>query len=283
MPTMNMYGQEAAPEGGEPRPENSGREEKDKNKYSEFVAFLCDRVEKATNATYRVTDLLSDKEPLKWAIREKAVLIFSGLVSISGKSFLEKNSRLEESEVLISQIAVLFSLFVDEKSVSGANFKILKREYLAINEAISKDRNSRDFYKIFWGEERKQISNGHTIGHELKEMSDKDTSAGTGDSIGHSKENKKKENLPIHAGKQAIAGKQKEEKETSPAGKRKERIYKIIKDRGRVTVGELASVFSEFSEKTIQRDLVEMVDKGILAKRGDKRWRTYLLKGGMGA
>jgi len=58
---------------------------------------------------------------------------------------------------------------------------------------------------------------------------------------------------------------------------RKDKVFRIVKEKGRVTVGELASIFPDFSEKTLQRDLLEMVDKGLLKKEGDKRWRVYLL------
>lgn len=265
-----------------PTPKNM-EEEKNKTEYFELVAYLSDRIQKATNAVYRVTDLLPDKEPLKWTMREKAVSAFSGLVSSSDKDFLEKNNSLEEAESLIKQLVVLFSLFENEKSAFGMNFKILKKEYIAISEAISKERNSRDFYKIFWGgqavlpegpsvapnarQENKSI--GHDIGHKQKEMSDKTMPTDRQVPIG---QNVTKEPKEIKEPKEAP-------QEASTADKRKEKIYKIIKDKGQVTVGELSSVFSEYSEKTIQRDLVEMVDKGILTKQGDKRWRTYLLKG----
>ena len=240
-------------------------EEKNKSEYSEYIAYLCDRIQKVTNAAYRVTDLLSDKEPLKWAMREKAVSIFSNLISSSNKTFLEKNNSLEEAEQLINQLIILFSLFEDEKSVSGMNFKILKQEYASISETIAKERNSRDFFKIFWGEEQKtpKLSNGHAIGQDSKEMS-----------------NKKSNGQPVEAkeAKQEVKNKKSTNKNISTTERRKEQIFQIIKDKGQITVGELSSVFAEYSEKTIQRDLLEMVSKGILTKQGDKRWRTYILK-----
>jgi len=255
---------------------DSPQEEENKNEYSEHIAFLCDRVEKVTNATYRVTDLLPDKEPLKWLVREKSVAVFSGLVSSSGKTFLFKNSSLEEAEDLIGQIIVLLSPFVSEKSVSGMNFKILKQEYSAIKEKIGKEKSSRDFYKVFWGEEKKtlsppsgsgQVSNGHPIGHHNKEMSDKVFNGQR--EIG---KNKKQISIKSKDSKKNI------NKDTSPADARKEKIFNIIKDKGQTTVGELSAIFTEYSEKTLQRDLAEMVRKGLLSKQGDKRWRTYLLK-----
>ena len=56
----------------------------------QYFAYICERVQKVTEAVYRVTDLLADQEPLKWDIREKAVAVFSGLAS------LKKEERIRE-------------------------------------------------------------------------------------------------------------------------------------------------------------------------------------------
>lgn len=252
-------------------------EEKNKNpqdarqgEYSEYIAYLCDRVEKVTNAVYKVTELLPDREPLKWEIREKAVSVFSSLISSSSKTFLEKNNSLEEAEELIKQLVVLFTLFVNENSVSGMNFKILKQEYSAINELISKERSSRDFYKMFWGEPKSpQLSKGHPNGQDLEKLSDKNP-------IG---QQPKTERPAVKEKRKHIASTiNTPNKSLSQADKRKEKIFQIIKDKKQVTVGDVSAVFNECSEKTIQRDLLEMVKRGILTKQGDKRWRTYILK-----
>lgn len=59
---------------------------------------------------------------------------------------------------------------------------------------------------------------------------------------------------------------------------RQKRILSFIKDNDWVRVGDIASIFeNSISEKTVQRDLVAMVDFGILRKAGDKRWRRYAL------
>ena len=39
----------------------------------DIYGFVTDRIQKLTAALYRVTDLLSDKEPIKWTLRDKAL------------------------------------------------------------------------------------------------------------------------------------------------------------------------------------------------------------------
>jgi len=201
------------------------------------LAYLCNRIQKITDAIYRVTDLLSDKEPMKWEVRNRAVLVFTNVISLRGKSFAEKNNAIHETKELINQLSALLSLFAESGTISSVNFEILKDEYGAVKKFISQEKQEQDFIKFNLDEPKKSLpqpigqTNGHSIGH-----------------IG------------------------------SSSGKtRKDKILEIIKAKGEVSIGELSSVFAECSEKTVQRDLLEMVAKGVLKKEGDKRWRRYSL------
>ena len=46
----------------------------------DIYGYVTDRIQKLTAALYRVTDLLSDKEPLKWTLRDKALNLYDDLV-----------------------------------------------------------------------------------------------------------------------------------------------------------------------------------------------------------
>lgn len=56
---------------------------------------------------------------------------------------------------------------------------------------------------------------------------------------------------------------------------RKEKIYQIVEEKGELTIKDIAQVAPEYSEKTIQRDLMEMVTSGRLKKKGERRWTVY--------
>jgi predicted HTH transcriptional regulator len=58
---------------------------------------------------------------------------------------------------------------------------------------------------------------------------------------------------------------------------RKEKIYQIIQEKGELTIKDIAQVAPEYSEKTIQRDLVDMVGNGKLKKKGERRWTVYYI------
>lgn len=56
---------------------------------------------------------------------------------------------------------------------------------------------------------------------------------------------------------------------------RRDTIVSFIKDKGRVSIKDVASVVTDVSEKTLQRELLSLVDEGELLKVGERRWSTY--------
>ncbi len=58
--------------------------------------------------------------------------------------------------------------------------------------------------------------------------------------------------------------------------KRQEQILTFINDRKSAAIKDIATLFTDVSEKTIQRELGALVDSGQITKRGSKRWSIYL-------
>ena len=58
---------------------------------------------------------------------------------------------------------------------------------------------------------------------------------------------------------------------------RQEKILELAKE-GPIRTGELANIFTDINERTIRRDLNDMVDSGILEAQGKTSDRYYILK-----
>jgi hypothetical protein len=58
---------------------------------------------------------------------------------------------------------------------------------------------------------------------------------------------------------------------------REEAIMAIIKSKGQVSIKDISHLIRGVSEKTIQRELVSLTEKGRVVKRGERRWSTYSL------
>jgi len=180
-----------------------------------------DRIKKLTSALYRVTDLLSDKEPLKWTLRDKAIDIYSNLI----------NNKFDGFSIIIN----ILDLFLPESSISNLNYDILKKEYIKLKSFIEENKKS--------------------IIPEQKLVIDL--------SIGQS---------PIRHTREKEQ-KLKEPKENN----RKEKIIEFLKDQGSKTISEITPLFEQISEKSIQRDLIDLVRLGKVVTEGEKRWRKYKL------
>jgi hypothetical protein len=59
--------------------------------------------------------------------------------------------------------------------------------------------------------------------------------------------------------------------------KRQATIIALMKRRKEVMIKDISSVIHDCSEKTIQRELQELVDRGVLVKEGERRWTRYRL------
>jgi len=254
-------------------------------------AYICDRIQKITEAVYRVTELLQDKEPMKWVIREKSVSIFETLVSLKNNNFLEKNSQLEKIENLIDQLSALLCLFSESKTISSVNFDIIRDEYVLAKSLISKQKQSQDFVKLNLPPAQASLPTGQT---DLPAINKKKTKNANGQSNGHNNTNRHsiRQEKPAYRSGRLVENNDDSiaknnsikpiKKKTKKAGNtksiiRKNKILDIVKNKKEVSIGELSVMFKECSEKTIQRDLLEMVDRGILKKEGHKRWRKYMI------
>ncbi len=62
-----------------------------------------------------------------------------------------------------------------------------------------------------------------------------------------------------------------------PKTERQELIVKTIASKGELSIKDLEGVVKGCSEKTIQRELLSLVELGILQKSGERRWSRYSL------
>ena len=49
----------------------------------------------------------------------------------------------------------------------------------------------------------------------------------------------------------------------------------MVRNRGVVSINDIAEHFPILSRKTLQRDLSELIDQGKIIRSGDKRWALY--------
>ena len=217
----------------------------------DIYGYVTDRIQKLTAALYRVTDLLSDKEPLKWTLRDKALNLYDDLVSV--KNVKDKDSLLDNSLKNFAQIIKSLELISAGVCVSNLNFEILKREYLFLKNFVEGKKTDIAYdSKILL--ELEKIGSPYPFAR--KELSQKSPIYSAANEINH-----------INSGINA--------KEINPQS-RKGKVLDFLKNGPAKSVNEIAVIFNgETSEKSIQRDLLDLVKMGKISAIGDKRWRKY--------
>lgn len=58
---------------------------------------------------------------------------------------------------------------------------------------------------------------------------------------------------------------------------RREAVMSVIQNKGSVSIKDISTLIRGVSEKTIQRELMALVESGIVVKQGERRWSTYSL------
>jgi predicted DNA-binding transcriptional regulator len=58
---------------------------------------------------------------------------------------------------------------------------------------------------------------------------------------------------------------------------RRATILGILQQKDRITIKDVTEVIRDVSEKTVQRELLGLVEQGVLKKEGERRWSTYSL------
>ncbi|OGZ47237.1 MAG: hypothetical protein A3J54_01365 [Candidatus Ryanbacteria bacterium RIFCSPHIGHO2_02_FULL_45_13b] len=207
---------------------------------------LLDRVRRATAALYRVTDILSDNEPMKWKLRNDAVELVDSVIVIEQKEHVFSDSfkyPLLVANRLVSKIAVVSA----GGYVSKINFQVLEREYIAISDRL--------FDKM------SDIDKGQNILSDIY--------------IGHNKRHEIIKDVVIE--KEKKRGK-KNKDQPSSISERQERITSSLAGKGWLHILEIVSLCGGgASAKTIQRDLISLVESGLVQSKGERRWRTYAL------
>lgn len=74
-----------------------------------------------------------------------------------------------------------------------------------------------------------------------------------------------------------VAPRTTETKESQTHQDRRTQMLTIIEAKGEVGVKDIAAIIKDVSEKTLQRELNDMIDEGLIIREGERRWSRYKL------
>lgn len=189
---------------------------------------IMDRVQKLTGALYRVTDLLSDREPLKWLLRNKAINIYENIASIIFAK--NKENIIEETLNNLSQIINILELVSMSAFIANLNFEILKKEYVYLRALI-------EGKKTDISQEQKLLS----------DISIGQPSIGQPSGVQPSKNTKNKADAQTDVQGRALH----KDLHKDTGVDRKEKILEFLANQGPKTISEITPVFHGIDRKSV--------------------------------
>ena len=94
------------------------------------------KTEKLTSALYLVTNFLSDNDPIKWKLREKALDLLLLISHPKSSSSAEMPTIGDQALSDINDLLKLIDVAFNDRHASPMNFSLLRQEYLWLQELI---------------------------------------------------------------------------------------------------------------------------------------------------
>jgi hypothetical protein len=232
------------------------------------------KAERIAAGLHLLTSHIKDNNKIKFDIRDTSVKIMSLMVGIKDMDRYSDASLRQISFYYIFVLSLL-DLALLSGLIRSENVSVMKREILSFVSQLQKDQKKsdstssdidgaasidKDFFSI------PVDSIGHYKGQDKGHV---DTSQNIVQSSEQNEVKKTGEALPGAAEKKELVAKN--------GLSRADVILKILSSREEISVNDLVMAIPGYSEKTIQRELLSLVEKGILVKKGERRWSRYFL------
>ncbi|MBU0723022.1 DeoR family transcriptional regulator [Patescibacteria group bacterium] len=269
------------------------------NKDIDFYYFFENKTEKLVTAIYMVTNFLSDREPMKWKFRETGLLLLNYSSTLNEKKEQSGTGSFSRILSLLNEMLSMLEIAYLAGFISGMNHAVLKREYFFIKKQIeSKKENGRTNSNLTFPESFFTVPKNHPslygdenrkVDENILEKNNEKTIFNKTKQIDHRVQNftARLENQPKN---QHIKTQKSHLEVRPPSGqkdtkrqndfikdKRKQHILQLLKDNKELTIKDISLQVVGCSEKTIQRDLVSMLQNKVLKKTGERRWSRYSL------
>ncbi len=221
----------------------------------DYLVYIFKKTEKITSALYLISSLLKDEEPIKWELRDKGMDLITASFNASSTVPGDRNFAIQSIFASALETISLLNVAKVSSLISEMNHRILLKE---IDQVVGMLKE-------------RLMANAESAGYVLSESffktPDMSTSGFKTDSIkGHS-QNK--------AGSSQI--KDIDKLSNDKKNSRQTSIISLLKGHGGLTIKDFSRVIKDCSEKTLQRDLLDLVNKGIVRKEGERRWSKYSL------
>lgn len=220
--------------------------------------YLPKKTEKIVSALYMVTNTIKDDDSIKWRIREESISFLSSAFVFNTTVPFEKDDAIQSFLMISNSLISLLQISSVSGLISPMNTSLIISEIKTLVELLESEIKKDSHLPGYI------LSDSFFSTDNLSIKGQEDTKGQyKGQNIQSKTENKLKNKALIIKDKKNI---------------RQESIINLLKKDSNLTIKDFVSVIPDCSEKTIQRELIFLVEKGVIRKDGERRWSKYSLK-----
>ena len=238
---------------------------------------MSKKAEKISTALYMVTDLIKENDPIRIKIRESSINLISETrnmsYAFSGDIYFIIARTVNKAWEIVSLIEVASSVGF----ISDMNSRVLKNVLIEFISFLRDKQRRESFNSLDDLKMGESLSDQIILSKKLFDI-EQDVSY-KGQTIKDNKMSVKIEKAPSLKKPEFTTDSPKEPSMPAPKkSERRDQILSLIQQQTEVSVTDISTHFPGLSNKTIQRELISMVEEGVLKKEGDKRWSKYSMK-----
>jgi hypothetical protein len=204
----------------------------------DYLVYSFKKTEKIVSAIYLVTSLIKDNEPLKWELRELSMSLISLITTLNGSEPIDRNAIFQNYFSTSIQIIEFIKISNNSRLMSEMNCSVLIKEIESLLDFM------RDQSKVA----------SDTAGYILSDTFFQTDHANVAPRIPF--RNNLNQNNAINVRLEKDIQRHIKDKKNS----RRDSILNILSKNSDLTIKDFAKVIIDCSEKTIQRELLVLVE-----------------------
>lgn len=250
------------------------------------LSFIIKKTEKVATAIYMISNFFNTEEPLKWELRKVVTKLLKNTMSFNDTSLSGKEIVVSRVSSDFIELNTLFNLAYNSGFISEMNFEIVSGEIDKLSNIViayyeRQVSGTKALFKSGYFEVKKDTIEKYfkteesKTGNNVKDIKDtiKDIKDTTNNKVTFNGKKSEMEAFFNNVSKTADNSKT----TSSTLSDRELRILEKVKANGPVTIKDISEMFTDVSEKTIQRELQKMHDVGHIKKEGERRWTKYFI------
>lgn len=227
------------------------------------------RAERISAAIFLMTSHVSDTEPLRSRARNLALDLIEDVLAVRDELRSLNSPRASKLKTSIRELISITRMLAVGGMTSFQNSSVLCEALDELSGFLVASQRSTLSESVSYAREdfldTREVATQTASKPVVRDASD--VSVGTEKDVRPAARNGESEKQAVGNGHIKNTG-----------NGRSQAILEVLRVGGELGIRDVASNLPEFSEKMIQRELAVLVQKGLVSKKGLKRWSRYSLK-----